>query len=345
MAKFKVRDQLALAEDALRRADRNTAEAIWRKLSNDHPAVVREERQSLAVLKGLRRFEEAEQLMREQAKRHPSDSFYLQGLLEIAAAQNDPEVTLERAAALRKRFPGALHGYIYAAMICRQVGRLDEAEAFAREAMERFPEAVQGYLEHARIAGARQDWPEALQRWQVVLDRFDHQGGYIGAAEALVGLKRFDDADRLVTSATIRFPMEWPLFAQLARSREERGDVAGALPLWRRMLERFPLETLVYYSATAAFERMQAWDDLEATLRMGVDRFPDDFKMVVELARFLHTRRGDYAAAAEVWASIRAQFPHDREAYGRGAEAAEQIGRTEEAAGLRAELHRRSQAA
>lgn len=106
--------------------------------------------------------------------RHARDSFFFEGMVEIAAAQENHSATIERSAKLRKRFPGCVAGYTFAATACRLTNKLDEATALAASAVRTAPDTIHGYLELCRIAEALNDWPAAEQRWRLVRDKFDH---------------------------------------------------------------------------------------------------------------------------------------------------------------------------
>ena len=50
-------------------------------------------------------------------------------------------------------------------------GRVEEAEALLAEAIERFPEERSLLHQYASLATQRRDWPEAMRRWDMVIDR------------------------------------------------------------------------------------------------------------------------------------------------------------------------------
>jgi tetratricopeptide (TPR) repeat protein len=290
--RFRVRDGLEEALATAELNDHSKATQIWIDLLDRYPTETRASRLALQVLIKLGRFDEAETLMRAGEKNHPRDYYFPKGLGEIAQAKGDHDEAIQRYAVLRKRFPGVVQGYTHGALSLAAKNRLDEAEALANVAMQRFPDDLGGFLEYARMAVRREDWPEALRRWQVVQDQFNHLSfGYIGRAQALIWLERYDEADTLLTYTRTRFPTESGPFAESARCAAARGDVPEAVERWKRRYQRFPLEVHGYWDAAGALEKLGEADEAEAALRAAIDRFPAEQRAVVELTNLLHRRQ------------------------------------------------------
>lgn len=200
--------------------------------------------------------------------------------------------------------------------------------------MRQFHSKIEPFLQNARIAVLREDWEEALRRWRAILAQFGHVISYIGAAQALSNLGRYEEAEELLQEARYRFATDPGPLSEYARVAEARGDIAEAMRRWNDVLYRFPLDKYVYLAASEAFEKMGEPAQAEATLRKGVDRFPRDLRPMLDLAKLLQNKRQDFTAAAEVWAAIRGVFPDSEEAYASGAEALRRAGRIEEADAL-----------
>jgi tetratricopeptide (TPR) repeat protein len=338
--RFKVRDDLTLALSALDADDTRQATEIWKKLVLEHPAEAYRSPLALKVLIGLRRYDEATRAMRNGQQRSPNDPYFLGGLEAIARARGNNEEALAICNKLRKRFPGIVAGYTSAAQCLRALGRLDEADEMASEAIKRFPEDLLGFLEFARVANDRQDWEEALSRWQPLRDRFGYFGGYIGAAQALGHLGRFDEAEDLLQQARYRTADPGPL-TEYARLAEAKGDLPEAANRWRKLLSHFPLQIHIHIVVAEAFERLGDAAEAEATLRAAVDRFPAELRPALALAKLLYYVRSDYAAAAIAWATVRRLDPQIAEGYVLGAQAHDRAEQPEQAAAVRDEYRRR----
>jgi tetratricopeptide (TPR) repeat protein len=339
--RFKVRDELTYALAALDRGERKFATEVWTSLMERYPAVARASPLALSVLIGLRRFDEAEDLMLAGQKKHPSDPYFAKGLAEIAHTKRDFDTALERWAFLRKRFPGVVEGYTYGAGAFAEKDQPEQAEALALQATKRFPDNIGGPLEYTRIAIKAKNWQEALRRWQSIRDQFDYFGSYIGSAQALTHLGRYDEAEALLQQARLRFGTEPAPLSEFARVAEAKGDVPAAVQRWKDVLSRFPLDIYVHFIASEAFEKLGEPAEAEATLRAAIDRFPTELRPPLELAQLLHHKRRDFPAAADAWAALRAVFPDNEDAYTSGAHALDQAGRMADAQALREEHRRR----
>lgn len=333
--RFEVKDDLTYALQALARDDRKYATQIWVNLIERCPDVARESLLAHKVLIGLGRFDEAERIMRAGQKKHPGELHFAKGLAEIAHSKRDFKTAIERWAFLRKRFPGVAEGFTQGASAFLQEDQLERAEALALQAVEKFPDHIGGPLEYARVAVKRQDWEEALRRWQPIRNQFRYFGGYVGSAQALSHLGRYTEAEELLQKARLLFGTDDPgPLSEFARVAEAKGDIPEAVKRWQDVLNRFPLDMNVHFAASEAFERLGEPAEAEAALRAAIDRFPTELRPRLELAKLLQYRHRNFAAAADAWAGIRDVLPDNQEAYTSGADALRQAGRNEEAEAL-----------
>jgi tetratricopeptide (TPR) repeat protein len=266
----------------------------------------------------------------------PRNIHHLNGFAQVAQARGDHETAIMRYAAAREIHPNEIEGYIFAADSLTILGRLQEAETLAEQGMRRSPEDVRGFLTHARIALKRGDWASALQRWQVVIDRFDHQLGYIGAAQVLMRFERLDEAEVLLTQASIRFPTDSGPPTELARLGQRRGDVELAAARWKALAHRFPATLHCIYDAAQSLEAIGRVAESEQILRLASENLPFEVRPPTELARLL-SRQEKFQASTDVWAAIRRDFPNNEEAYLAGTETLRLAGRLEAADVLREE--------
>jgi tetratricopeptide (TPR) repeat protein len=338
--RFTVRDELELAILCLERGDKPGATSIWERMMEDHPATTKMAPLALKVLLGLRRFEEAEAVMKAGQKKRPNDPFFANGLAEISYAKHDFDALVEHAAFLRKRFPGALEGYTFGARAFREKGLIAEAEALALQAINKFPDQLVGAWEYANIAVKKEDWGEALRRWRMMQEKFRFPAAPIGAAEALRHMGRYDEAEEVIKLARLEFSVAESLHYEFARIAEARGDIAEAVRRWKGTLYRFPLNISVYLTVVEAFERLGEPAEAEATLRAAIERFPNEPRPLLDLAKLFDFKRKDFPAAAEAWAALRAAFPDNEESYRLGAAALARAGRTAEAEALLKEHQR-----
>jgi tetratricopeptide (TPR) repeat protein len=332
--RFIVRDNLTFALSALERDDRRRAIELWTNSLAQYPEVTRQSRLALTVLVRLQRYDEAQELMTSGRKRSPRDPFYVQGLAEIAQARRDYTGLLAYAKELRTRFPAVLQGYTMASVALLALGQPDEAEAVAQKAIVQFPDELLPHLEYTRVAAQREDWEEVLRRSEQMMTRFNFCGSFVGSADALIKLKRFDEADQLLDEARTRFGTDAGPSIEWARVAEARGDMPEAVARWKRLSERFPLHLP---SQTSAAEAMVRLGDSQAAIDIlvaAIDRFPGEPRPLTDLGR-LQLQLKDFSASDETWTKVRALFPKEIDGYFRGADALQALGKAEEAGTLR----------
>jgi predicted Zn-dependent protease len=200
------------------------------------------------------------------------------GLAKSALARRDWTEALEIWNSVIEEQPQQVVGYLGKGQTLREMGRLDEAEAALADATERFPQNVWPLATHADIARRRRDWHEALRRYETVRDRFPHYPiGYLGAAQALEGLERLDEADELGAEAVERFPAnDWAALAY-SRLAMKRHDWGEAMRRWDLMLTRFPRDQRAVAGKAETLIRAGRLDESEeAALAAATKDFPDD---------------------------------------------------------------------
>jgi len=89
-------------------------------------------------------------------------------------------------------------GYSSWAECLLKAERLGEAEEVMRTAMERFPGESSPLCEYAKLAHRREDWPEAVARWEALRTRFpEREEGHSWGATALIAAGRPEEAKAL----------------------------------------------------------------------------------------------------------------------------------------------------
>lgn len=189
--------KVGLARISDRRPDWETSVVRWKEIAETwrNPPAYAFAAKALAE---LGRIDEAEALLAESAKVFRGDREIAETRAELAQRRGDLAAACDHWATARAVAPYAHAGYLEGANRLAETGRLDEAEAVLREAIERFPNERWPWLTHARIAHDRRDWNEAAVRWAALRQRFpDEDAGYSLGAEAL------KQAGREVEAATL----------------------------------------------------------------------------------------------------------------------------------------------
>jgi tetratricopeptide (TPR) repeat protein len=166
----------------------------WDQARALYPSYVRKSHDSIAVLLGLKRFDEAEGLMTEAKRLFPRDSHYLASLARVAQSRGAYKMANERWTEYRRRFPRDGMGFVESAVCLREAGMPDDAESLITRSVELISDSIVCRIEWARIAEARLDWQEALQRWNWIEQKLHHVSGVVGAVRALTALGKDDEA-------------------------------------------------------------------------------------------------------------------------------------------------------
>jgi tetratricopeptide (TPR) repeat protein len=329
-----------LAKSALSLNSRPEALRQWRAAMDRHPSFAKTHRESLGIMLGLELFDEAESVMLEGTHQAPRDPFYAGGYAEVAERRGDDAEALQRWQTVRKRFPNWWKGHVHTARCLRRTGEVNRSEELLRYAIGAFPDSLLVWMEWGRAAEFRSDWAESGRRWDFVYQRFGHPVGALGAAFALEGLGRLDEAEKQLVAARMRFPLELAIYIALARIAYARCDPNGALHWWTEIRERFPLLPVGYQGEVRLLRELQRYADAEIITLEGVDRFPNEQWPIVEYATLADDSQ-DWTGAVERWAAVRSAWPSRNDGYLRAAEALSKLGRDAEALELRAELRRR----
>ena len=329
---------LARAKVSLELGDVKTARENLALAREQMPMYVVTSPVTVEVLLGLGDFDEVEAFTLDEAKRFPHQPHDLEGYATAAMRRGDREEAVRRWALVRKKFRNSKKGYVDCADCLCVLGRLDEADALTKRAMQLYPDDLPALIMHCRISDARQDWEESYRRWDAVRPR--HSAGLIGVARALYKLGRAAEAEAVLADGRYRFPLEPGIAILRASAAQEAGDHAEAMKRWAEVRQRFPFDRAGYVDGSRYLCQQKEWSEADAVGLAAIARFPGQAWPLAEYAMVAHTKR-DWPAAAERWAALRAAFPEREDAYQREAEALTESGQSEAADRLRAERNAR----
>jgi tetratricopeptide (TPR) repeat protein len=303
-----VDEELSLARDVLDCGDRDQARAIWVKLRALDPQAVAYSPAGLRLLLDLGGFDEADAMMRDGHKQHPSHPHFPSGGAQTAYRRGDFEEALRRCKSMRRKFSHIAAGYTIATACLNDLGRLEEAEAMMEMAVRKLPRDLDVLVEYARYAVSRKDWNEAVRRWQLVSRESNDFLGLIGVAQALREMGRYDEAEEKALEAHTRFPkVMWPV-VELATIASARGDFDKAVEHYKFSIKEFPFFYVAYTLGAEAARHAGQVATADEILGLAVTRLRSHLGAHLEYARNAH-RRCDWPAAVERWALVRDRFP------------------------------------
>jgi tetratricopeptide (TPR) repeat protein len=324
---------LNLAKLSLDRGAEDAATSHWERARLLVPNTVLTSPDSLEILLGLKRYDEAEALMRERQKQISGDRFCSIGFARIAEQRGDVEEALKRWVIARDRNRDLPVGHLGCARCLMVLDRLDEAEAQLDGALRRTSEPIFPLLERARISDRRNDWPESLTRWKYIAETFKFAPAFGSYAKALAELDRHDEAEAWLEEPSRLYPRDLEIAVTRAHLAQRRGDLTATCDRWAAVRRMDPHFLAGYHEGARWLVKAGRHDEADAVLRFAIERFPDQAWPLRDFASQAHDR-GEWEEAAARWDSLRRQFPEEEAGYSMGAQALRAAGRDDEAAGL-----------
>jgi tetratricopeptide (TPR) repeat protein len=242
---------------AVRRRDWPEMLRRWEQMKTRFPQLHTGYTGMALPLREMGRFAEAERLMIDAMARFPQEAAPAIEYALVAQHQRDWPVALTRWEFVRTNFPAQTVGWLWSALALRHLERLEEAEAVAAAARERFPRDLGIIGESAHIAEARQDWAAAARCWSEVQSRQPQDVVvHRGLALALRELRQLDESDAALSSGLQRFPADRGLLMQHVENARRRNDWAAMLARLAVAAERCPHDSEIQLQFAAAQVRM-----------------------------------------------------------------------------------------
>lgn len=203
----------------------------------------------------------------------------------LGSASGDHAEAQRRWAVCRERWPHYQRAYTAAAEDLAAQGEFEAAQAMYKDAVARFPQNKTLTLHYARTVRRHGTLEAALKAWEAVIAA-DHGQveGYLGAAECLAGLGRFDDAQTVLQPAVRLFGDNRAVVEQQARLSHRARDWDAASAGWKTIREKFPDDPSGWFNGISTLRVAGRNADAEALAAEAVARFPQSFEVRFEWA-------------------------------------------------------------
>ncbi|WP_033289647.1 tetratricopeptide repeat protein [Amycolatopsis jejuensis] len=248
----------------------------------------------VAILRRLRRFDEAEAAAAEAIGRRPDDPGLLvqQGWLRFDRQRLDDALdSFARALALDPAYEWALRSQ---SVTFFRLRRFDEAKAANQAILDRQPDNVLAFMNMASLHSV---WvgPEAgLQWYERVLEvEPRHAGALEWRVTMLRRLRRFDEARAALKEALALHPDAPDLLVERAWLEGDEDRFEDALATLRQVLEADPLHESALVGQVTALGELDRYDEAEAAAKEAIRRRPDEPDLLVELG-LLHDEQLQY---------------------------------------------------
>ena len=197
-------EQARIAQD---RRDWAAAARRWEAVLNRFPDIWDGYGGLIAVLQETGRQDEADAALEAAASRFPDHPAALHALAAASEARLNWVAAEDYWHRLTKVAPHLGWAHVGLARALQEQQRTDDADAVRDAALAQLPGDLSILSDMARLAERRGDWAAALARWQEIHTVFPKlMAGYIGQANALSELDRFNDAQTLLETAIRLFP-------------------------------------------------------------------------------------------------------------------------------------------
>ena len=279
------------------------------------------------LLRGQGRLDAAEAGYRAVLEQAPRQFHALLGLGLSARRRGEFRAALDwfEQAAAAGQDPGKRAATLQAADMLRELGRLDEADAACRAALERHPGHAPALLGLGLTARRRQDFGEALA-WFEQAAAAGPDGGNVTArlqaADMLRELGRLDEAEAAYRAVLDRVPGHFQALLGLGLAARRRLDNRGALAWFREAAQSpEPGGVGARLHEAEVLRELGRFDEAGAAYRLVLERMPVHAPALVGAA--VNARlRGDRAAAL---ALLRRAVAADPDLIGAGLELATEL--------------------
>jgi tetratricopeptide (TPR) repeat protein len=216
----------------------------------------------------------------------------------------------------KARYPAYVMSSRSTAGIMLDLGLIDEAETLMLQGMRQFPRHAQYAEGYAQVAERRRDFDESIRRWAIMRKKFPSRWtGYVSAAGCWRELGQFDEADKLLAQAMMRFPDNIHALLEWGRVGDARHDPVEALRRWNKFSEQHVAGVT---GAARALHEMGRSAEAEERLKAARLGHPTEVAIVVLLAQIAHDQ-GNLGEAVDRWALVRSRFPLVQTGYVEGA--------------------------
>ena len=299
-------DYAAIAED---RGDWGSAVRRYRLACERFPWAVWTHARLATALRRAKRLFEAEQVLLEGARQVPHDAHFPLEHAEIAAERGDWSEAIHRFGIARERFPGFWWTFKRHADVLKQANRAAEAEAVLLEGQRALPTEPGLFFDHAELASDRQDWAEALHRFEMARERFPGEWWPSKRmADVLRVSGRIGEAEAVLLEAQDRHPHEAALPLDHAELAVAKRDLHEAMRRFGIVRDRFPTMWWPWRRMVQTLREMSCHDEAERVILEGIDRFPDEPALFFDHGELMQLQ-GRSAEALAIYRVIHERFP------------------------------------
>lgn len=301
--------QECAAQIAEMRRDWSEARVRWLALKASSPDSLQAYRGIATACQQIGDIYEAERVLHEAALRFPLEIMVRHDMARLAERQRHWITAEGYWRTIIAINPDAWWANAGIVNSLRNQVRFDEAEALLLKSQAENPTQLAFFIDHARLAEDIKALDKAVQRWQLVHDRFpDAWHGYVGLANALREFGKLEDAVALLKAARDKFPNEPVILHDLGRISERVSDWAKAEDYWRALLQMDSESIQARLGLASAMRQQGQLAQAETILSQAQSDRPDEPAYFIEFARLSDLQR-KWAESEQRWRLVTSRFP------------------------------------
>ena len=274
---------------------------------NDNAAIM----QSARLLVEANRLDEADSLLAEAVADAPGEQSLLAMHADIAIRRGAWEEALVRWDAVRAHAPGNAASYVLGARALDELQRNDEADERLLRGCFHCPDDIWVLSVWADHAARREDWPEAVLRWQELRRQFpDHCTVLVQLARACNAVGDVAQAEAHIETAAALFPQDRQVLRLRADLAMQRSNWSVAAQAWEAFRTAAPDDPAGFVLGAQALDRLDLGKEADSVLDLAFQRHPNDIWIASNWAR-RPTDQRDWTEAARRWRIFGVLHPDD----------------------------------
>jgi tetratricopeptide (TPR) repeat protein len=226
-----------------------------------------------------------------------------------------PEERAPQSVVMQASFDSPPTDPLQSARALRESREFAAADAVLKAQIDTGEPLEAALVEYALVANDQGNWPTAVQRWRLVVDRFpDQLIARAALVNALTATRQFDAAEAEVAELLERHPDERRARWIAAWCAHERSAWALAVSRWDAVLDIDPEDVAAVCCRLTALNLDGRDQEVEAAAKAALDRFPENAQ-VADACAWIPHNRGNWLLAVERWNRVIALDPGSASAF------------------------------
>jgi tetratricopeptide (TPR) repeat protein len=233
-------------------------------------------------LMSLGRLDEAQIKIQDCLGRFPNQFGLLIIANDVYRASGNHEKSLKYAQDLIAYYPEKLQGYGRASDDLLVLRRLDEAQIAVQKGLEKFPNQSHLLIIANNVFRASGNREKSLKYAQdLIVYHPENLQGYERAADDLLVLRRFDEAQGAIQKGLEKFPNQLNLLTIANNIYRASDDLEKSLEYAQSLIAYHPQSWDGYMRAAVDLVGLKRFDEAQAKIQEGLEKFPNQANLLI----------------------------------------------------------------